>query len=83
MPKKKILKGWVELDQKPMAQKTYAADMASAPARVRRSATDAAEQAAPKKSKLRGVYLRPERGSDASAKLVLVDKKNKPKYAQG
>jgi hypothetical protein len=82
MAKKKILKGWVELDQKPMAQKTYPADMASAPARVRR-ATDAAKSAAPKKSKLRGVYLRPERGSDASAKLVLVDKKNKPKYAQG
>lgn len=82
MAKKKILKGWVEVDQKPMAQKTYAADMASAPARVRRAA-DAAKTAAPKKSKLRGVYLRPERGTDASAKLVLVDKQNKPKYAQG
>lgn len=82
MPKKTILKGWVELDQKPMAQKTYAADMASAPARVRRAA-DTAKHVAPKKSKLHGVYLRPERGSDANAKLVLVDKNNNPKYAQG
>jgi hypothetical protein len=45
--------------------------------------TDAAKSAAPKKSKLRGVYLRPEKGTDASAKLVLVDKQNNPKYAQG
>ena len=82
MPKKPILKGWVKLEQKPMAQKTYAADMASAPARVRRAA-QAAKRVAPKKSKLRGIYLRPERGSDANAKLVVVDKKNKPKYAQG
>jgi hypothetical protein len=82
MPKKPILKGWVELDEKPMAPKTFAPDMSSAPARARRAA-DAKKKAAPKKSKLRGVYVRPERGSDANAKLVLVDKKNKPKYAQG
>jgi hypothetical protein len=82
MPKKKILKGWVELDQPPMAQKSYRADMTSAPPRSRQTA-DAAKSAAPKKSKLRGVYLRPEKGTDASAKLVLVDKQNKPKYAQG
>jgi hypothetical protein len=83
MPKKSILKGWVECDQKPMAQKTYAADMTSGPTRVRRAADAARRAAAPKKSKLRGVFLRPESGTDANAKLVLVDKKNKPKYAQG
>jgi hypothetical protein len=82
MPKKTILKGWVELDQKPMAQKTYRADMASAPPRARQRA-DAAKSGAPKKSKLRGVYLRPEKGTDGSAKLVVVDKQNNPKYAQG
>lgn len=82
MPKKPILKGWVELDQKPMAQKTYGADITSAPPRALKGA-DAARRAAPKKSKLRGVYLRPAHGSDANAKLVLVDKKNRPKFAQG
>jgi hypothetical protein len=82
MPKKKILKGWVELDQPPMPQKSYRADMTSAPPRSRQTA-DAAKSAAPKKPKLRGVYLRPEKGTDASAKLVLVDKQNNPKYAQG
>jgi hypothetical protein len=56
--------------------------MASAPARVRR-ATDSAKSAAPKKSKLRGVYLRPERDTDSSAKLVLVDKQNKAKVRAG
>ncbi len=84
MPKKKILKGWVELDQKPMTQKTYGADITSAPAQVLGGADAARAKRAPrKKSQLRGVYLRPERGTDQNAKLVLVDKKNRPKYAQG
>ena len=81
MAKKQILKGWVELDQKPMAQQTFAPDLTSAPARTPRAADAAIKR--PKASKLRSVYVRPARGTDASAKLILVDKQNKPKYAQG
>lgn len=86
MAKKEILEGWVEVDRPPRAQKSYGADATSAPPRPRpasRGADAARARPALKKSKLRGVFLRPASGSDAETKLVLVDRQNRPKIAQG
>ena len=86
MPAKVKIKGWVQTDVKPLRAKSCAADITSAPLQTLQTkvASDAAQpRARVGKSKLRTVFVRPARGSDVQAKLVIVDSANKPKFAQG
>ena len=86
MPRKLKMKGWVTMDSKPPTVKSFAADIQSAPIKTagKKVGADSSRASKPTgKSKLRAVYVRPKRGSDSQAKLVIVDAANKPKFAQG
>jgi hypothetical protein len=92
MRKKVQYQGWVEMAKPPQAE-TYAADIHGAPIDVLKAKKSgpvprAVSGTAPKKNKVaktkyRGVYVRPKRGSDSQGKLMVVDPQNKPRFAQG
>ncbi|MEO5958603.1 MAG: hypothetical protein ABIR80_05770 [Opitutaceae bacterium] len=89
MPKPVALAGWKTSAAGPKRQQSRGSDFVGASARVLKSksktAADSAAKPASKSTttKLRAVYMRPAKGSDADAKLVIVDRKNRPVIVQG
>ncbi|MFZ2281159.1 MAG: hypothetical protein WAW39_25390 [Prosthecobacter sp.] len=92
--KKAVIKGWVETNKPPQQVKTYTADSNGASADMLKSkagvvmdkaikATKALSSAPMGKTKLRGVFMRPQGGDDSQAKLVVVDDDNVAQFAQG
>jgi hypothetical protein len=91
MTKPVALPGWKTSAAGPKRQQSRGSDFVGASARVlkakskSKTAADSAAKPAAKSTttKLRAVYMRPAKGSDADAKLVIVDRKNRPVIVQG
>ena len=73
--KKVVVQGWKPAKSAPARSRTYTPDFVSTSARVLQK-TKVAPDAAPapaRKTQLRAVYLKPAKGTDAQAKVFLVD----------
>ena len=96
MPKSIAIAGWKPSAAGPKRPRTLGSDVVGAPARIlgAKSATgrlktklksDDATKAArkPASTKLRALYMRPIKGADSDAKIVIVDRQNRPVFFQG
>ena len=85
MNKAVLIQGWKPAKSAPARPRTYTPDFVSTSARVLQKTKVAADAtpAPARKTHLRAIYLKPAKGTDAQAKVFLVDARNRPVIAQG